>query len=150
MYKKKFKRHNYYIIFSITFKCILLHANYISKKRIEFYLSLNPLTFVHKTQKLFRNMYLFYLYVCVFVCVRVCLSVYIHTMYMQEPLKARTGIRSPGNGAIDVCEPPYESWGKNLGPLQEQVHLTSEKSLQPHSKYHFIEKSSIDLTISIY
>lgn len=43
---------------------------------------------------------------CVCVCMHVCLSVYMHTMYMQEPLKVRTGIRSPGNGAIDLCEPP--------------------------------------------
>lgn len=81
MYKKKFKRHNYYIIFSITFKSILLHANYISKKRIEFYLSLNPLTFVHKTQKLFRNMYLFYLYVCVCMCA--CVLECLHTHHVH-------------------------------------------------------------------
>lgn len=79
------------------------------------------------------------MYGCVCVCICVCLSAYIDTMYMQKSLEAKIGVRSPGNGATDVCEPPYESWERNLGPLQEQAHLTSEPSLQPHNEHHFIE-----------
>lgn len=40
------------------------------------------------------------------------------------------GIRSPGTGAIDSCEPPYGCWQQNTGPVQEQVLLTTEPSLQ--------------------
>jgi hypothetical protein len=42
------------------------------------------------------------------------------------------GIRSPGPGVRDGCEPPYGCKESNPGPLQEQpVLLTSEPSLQP-------------------
>ena len=30
------------------------------------------------------------------------------------------GVRTPGTEIIDVCEPPWEYWELNLGPLQEQ------------------------------
>ena len=33
------------------------------------------------------------------------------------------GIRSPGTGVTDGCEPPYGYWESNLGPLEEQQVL---------------------------
>jgi hypothetical protein len=42
------------------------------------------------------------------------------------------GIKSPGTGVTDDCEPSCGYWESNLGPLEEQlVPLTTELSLQP-------------------
>jgi hypothetical protein len=30
------------------------------------------------------------------------------------------GVKTPGTGATDGCEPSYGCWELNLGPLQEQ------------------------------
>lgn len=38
----------------------------------------------------------------------------------------------PGTAVTDVCELPYQCWGPDLGPLEEQpMLLTTETSLQP-------------------
>lgn len=41
------------------------------------------------------------------------------------------GIRSPAIVVTEHCEPPGGCQEPNLGPLQEQVLLTTELSLQP-------------------
>lgn len=41
-------------------------------------------------------------------------------MFVLSIVKARRGIRSPGPGVIDVCEPLAGYWEPKLGPLKEQ------------------------------
>ena len=42
------------------------------------------------------------------------------------------GVRFPGAGVTDSCEPPCGCWELNLGPLEEQpVLIDAEQSLQP-------------------
>jgi hypothetical protein len=46
--------------------------------------------------------------------------------------RTEEGVRSPGTGVADGCEPPG-CWELNLGPLEEQAGsaLTLAPSLQP-------------------
>lgn len=58
-----------------------------------------------------------------------CISLYqVCIRNLEDPWK---GIRFPGSGAIDSCEISCTWWELNLRPLEEQVLLTSETSLQP-------------------
>lgn len=43
---------------------------------------------------------------------------------------------SPGNGAVDGCEPARECWESNLGLLQDQVTLSSEPSTQAQNVFN--------------
>jgi len=64
----------------------------------------------------------FYLYVCM----------HVHPVCAWCLRRSEEGIRSPGTGDKEGCEPPCGFWELNLGPLQEQqVLLTTEPSLQP-------------------
>ena len=48
----------------------------------------------------FKNVFLFYLYGC-FTCTNIC-TLYEYLL----PQRQKGGIRSPGTGIIDGCEPP--------------------------------------------
>ena len=49
----------------------------------------------------------------------------------------KRGVRTPGTEIIDVCEPPWEYWELNLGPLQEQqLFLMLSHSPGPSSVTH--------------
>lgn len=53
------------------------------------------------------------------------------------PTEDRKSVGSPGTGATAGCEPPYEFWEQNPGPLQEhQMPLTAQPCLQPIKCYH--------------
>jgi hypothetical protein len=53
---------------------------------------------------------------------------HVHAWCLQWP---EQGVRSPGAGITDHCEPPCRCWELNPGPLQEQpVLLTTEPSFQ--------------------
>ena len=73
----------------------------------------------------------YFLGLCLF-CVCVCLHACLCTMYAPGAHRVqKEGVRSPGTGITDGCEPPHGCWKLNLGPLEEQpVFLTSEPSLQ--------------------
>lgn len=63
-----------------------------------------------------------------------CLSVN-SCIQAQWPKKSGEGVRFPGTGVTDDCEPLGGFWDLNLGPLQEQnVLLTNEPSLQPEKE----------------
>lgn len=48
------------------------------------------------------------------------------------PQSPEEGVRCPGTGVTDSCEPPCRSWEVNPGPPQEQLGLlTTEPSLRP-------------------
>jgi hypothetical protein len=51
-----------------------------------------------------------------------CLHVCLHTTCVpycpQRP--EDSGVRCPGNGVTDSCEPPCRCWELNLDPLKEQ------------------------------
>jgi hypothetical protein len=53
-------------------------------------------------------------------------------MCVHFPQRPGEGVGSPGTGGTDRGEQPCGSWDLNLGPLQEQVPLTTEPSLQLH------------------
>lgn len=56
------------------------------------------------------------------MCYRHCLHVVcVCTMCVPGTLqRSEEDVRSPGSGATDDCELPYECWEFNLGPLREQ------------------------------
>lgn len=59
---------------------------------------------------------------------RVCLC----TTGMQYHQGPEEGVGFHDTRVTNGCEAPYELWGLNLGPLQEQLVLLSpESSLQP-------------------
>jgi hypothetical protein len=81
------------------------------------------------------HLYLYFLYILLsffFMCgdiLPACMSLYyICDWYPQRP---EEGVRSPGIGVTDGCEPPCGYWELNLGPLEQSVLLTTEPSLQP-------------------
>lgn len=44
---------------------------------------------------------------------------------------SQEGVRSPGIGVMNACEPPHGCWEQNLGRLQEQqMLLAPEPSVQ--------------------
>jgi hypothetical protein len=49
-----------------------------------------------------------------------------HAWCLQRP-----EVLCPGSGVTGACELSCECWELNPGPLQEQVFLTPEPSLQP-------------------
>ena len=73
----------------------------------------------------------FSLYVCkCFACLYVCVS----CVYLA-PKEARRGLSDllELELCMDGCEPPYECWDSNSGPVDKQpVLLTAEPSLQPY------------------
>ena len=44
------------------------------------------------------------------------------------PMKARRGVRSPGTGVKDGCEPPCGCWESNPGPLEKQFVLSNAET----------------------
>lgn len=65
-----------------------------------------------------------------------CMSVSPAWVYAQHafvvPQNPEEGVRCPGTGVTDSCEPPCRSWEVNPGPPQEQPGvLTTEPSLRP-------------------
>jgi hypothetical protein len=52
--------------------------------------------------------------------------IYVHHMWLLNP---------PGNGVLGGFEPLCQCWELNLGPLQEQVLLPTEQSLQPFTDF---------------
>lgn len=46
------------------------------------------------------------------------------------PRQAKEGIRPPETDATNGCELPRRCWKANSDPLQEQLFLTTQKSLQ--------------------
>jgi hypothetical protein len=62
--------------------------------------------------------FIFILCALVFACIYFCVR-----MTNPQKLELHTG----------SCELPRGCWELNLGPLEEQNHLTTEPSLQPHS-----------------
>lgn len=59
-----------------------------------------------------------------------CMYVYVaHACCLQ---RLEEGVRSPGTGVKDGCEPPSFSWDPKPGPLQDQqVLLTTKPTLLP-------------------
>ena len=61
-----------------------------------------------------------------------CMNVWHHEHMCAWCLQRSEGVRSPGIGIIDGCEPSYGHWEPNLGHLQEQqVLLIGEPSSSP-------------------
>ena len=59
------------------------------------------------------------------------------------PQKLEEGIRFPGTGVTNDCEPSCGSWEQNSGSLQEQkVLIPTEPSLQPLIRFFFYLKTS--------
>lgn len=52
----------------------------------------------------------------------------VHPLCTWCPWRSEKGIRSPGTGVRDGCDLPHRCWESNLGPIQEQVLLTTEPS----------------------
>ena len=52
--------------------------------------------------------------------------------------KSEDGVKYPGTGVTDGCEPLYGCWESNLGPLKEQpLLLTSEpRGISTHTHTH--------------
>ena len=57
---------------------------------------------------------------CVWV---LCLHMCLYSMHVQDTQKPEEGVRSPGTGVIDSCEPPCVCWESNLGPVEKQPVL---------------------------
>jgi hypothetical protein len=64
-----------------------------------------------------------------FMCMSICLNVCAPCVFLV-PAEVRRGHQIPEDGSYG-CELPYESWKPNSGPLEKQVLLTAEPSLQP-------------------
>lgn len=61
---------------------------------------------------------------------------YVHELHVLCP---EEGIRSPGTGATNGCEPPYGFWESNLVTQEEQTMLlTTETSLPKYAFKFFI------------
>lgn len=62
-----------------------------------------------------------------------CIGVLPTWISVPSIFGARKGVGCPQTGVAGGYEPWYGCWGLNLGPLneQQQVHLTTELSLQP-------------------
>ena len=72
----------------------------------------------------------FLIYLCVYGCFA---CMYVCVLCMWCLWRPEEGVEPSGTGFTDGCEPPYESWELNLGPLQEQqVLLEAEPSLPPN------------------
>ena len=57
---------------------------------------------------------------------------YVYHVCAWCPWKSEEGVRSPETGVMDSWEPPCQSWELNPVPLQEQVLLTVDSSLQDY------------------
>ena len=60
----------------------------------------------------------------------ICVHAYMCTTSVQCPWRPVEGIRSPGQ-KLQMDASCCGFWELNLGPLEEQVLITTEPSLQP-------------------
>jgi hypothetical protein len=68
---------------------------------------------------------------CVCVCVCVCVfCMHVCTMCMCGSYDE--GVRFPGTVVTEGCKPLWGCWESNLGPLLEEMLLTTKPCLQPH------------------
>lgn len=55
----------------------------------------------------------------------------MYTMFVPTSSTDQEIVGSPGTGVKNSCEPTRGSWELNSSPPNEQVHLTTDPSLQP-------------------
>lgn len=75
--------------------------------------------------------------------------VYVFCLHAWCPWGSEGGIRAPGTGVTDGCEPPRGCWELDLGWLgEQQMLLTTESSLQPQTV--IFSSFETGLTLQVY